>query len=332
MMPARQFWRKRRVLITGASGFIGSRLALGLLEREAEVVLSAKGKVTNPLFSRQALRRTKAVVRTDIADFLKTKEMFKRYRPDTCFHLAGQSIVGLANDSPFPTFNANIEGAWNILEAARQAGVKRLIIASADKVYGEQKEPPHTEAMPLSAVHPYGASKICAELLGRTYFNSYGLPVAILRASNTYGGGDLNFSRIIPGTIRSVLHNEDPVIRGDGSALRDFVYAEDIVSAYLTLAESLRKDNVEGESFNFGSGRPVSILNIVNKIIEISGRKKLKARVTGLVNPRNEISSQYLSVGKAARVLGWRPRCGLEKGLRLTIRWYEDFFGRQRND
>ncbi|TAM36220.1 NAD-dependent epimerase/dehydratase family protein, partial [bacterium] len=244
--------------------------------------------------------------------------------PDTCFHLAGQSIVSIANESPFPTFDANIKGTWNILEAARQTGVKRLIIASADKVYGEQGELPYAEEMPLSAVHPYGASKICAELLGRTYLNTYGLPVAIMRSSNAYGGGDLNFSRIIPGTIKSVLDNKDPVIRGDGSSLRDFIYIADIVNAYLILAESLHKDNVKGGSFNFGSGRPVSMLDLVKMIIKISGRKNLKPLIFGKAGPKNEISRQYLSIKKARRVLGWRPRYDLEKGLRLAINWYEN--------
>jgi len=305
-MPAKRFWHKRRVLVTGAGGFIGSWLTLGLLERGAEVVLLTKAKA-------------------DITDFSKTKKVFKRYRPDTCFHLAGQPIVAIANESPFPTFNSNIKGTWNILEASRQAGVKRLVIASADKVYGEQSKLPYTEEMPLSAVHPYGASKICAELLGRTYMNTYGLPVGILRASNTYGGGDLNFSRIIPGAIRSALNNQDPVIRGDGSSLRDFIYIADIVNAYLILAESLHKENVGGEAFNFSSGRPVSILELVKMIIRISGRKGLKPRIIGKSSPKNEISRQYLSIGKAARVLGWRPQYDLEKGLRSAINWYENY-------
>lgn len=321
----KEFWKKRRVLITGGGGFIGSWLALRLLERKAEVVLLVKGRIKTPLLGPKALKEIKAITMLDIADFSKTKNAFLKYGADTCFHLAGQPIVGAANESPIPTFEANIRGSWNVLEAARQSGVKRLIIASADKVYGEQKKLPYSEDMPLSAGHPYGTSKICSELLGRTYLNTYGLPVAMLRASNTYGGGDLNFSRIIPGTIRSVLKNEDPVIRGDGSALRDFVYIEDIINAYLALAESLHKDKVRGASFNFGSGSPVSILDIVKKIIKISGRKQLKPLVTGKANPKNEVSSQYLSVRKAASLLGWQPRYGLEKGLRLTMEWYSNF-------
>lgn len=322
-MSAKQFWHRRRVLVTGAGGFIGSWLALSLLEQGAEVVLLAKGNIKNPLFTAKVLKKVKAIAKADITDFLKTREVFNKYKVDTCFHLAGQPIVGIANESPFPTFEANIKGTWNILEAARQGKVKRLIIASADKVYGEQGELPYTEKMSLSAVHPYGASKICAELLSRTYLNTYGLPVAILRASNTYGGGDLNFSRIIPGAIKSVLNNKDPVIRGDGSSLRDFIYIADIVNAYLTLAESLHKENVRGQAFNFSSGRPVSILELVKMIIKISGRKGLKPRIIGKSSPKNEISRQYLSIGKARRVLGWQPQYDLEKGLSLAINWYE---------
>jgi len=323
-MSVKQFWHKRRVLITGASGFIGSWLTLSLLERGAEVVILAKGNMRNSLLTAKMLKEVKAIAKADITDFLKTRKVFNKYKVDTCFHLAGQPIVGIANESPFPTFDANIKGTWNVLEAARQGGVKRLIIASADKVYGEQGELPYTEKMPLSAVHPYGASKICAELLSRTYLNTYGLPVAILRASNTYGGGDLNFSRIIPGTIKSVLNNKNPVIRGDGSSLRDFIYITDIVNAYLILAESLHKENVKGEAFNFSSGRPVSILELVKMIIKISGRKGLKPRILDKVSPKNEISRQYLSIKKAGRVLGWHPQYDLEKGLKLTINWYEN--------
>ncbi len=324
-MSAKQFWHKRRVLITGASGFIGSWLTLSLLERGAEVVILAKGNMKNPLLAAKMLKEVKAISRLDITDFSETREVFRRYKADTCFHLAGQPIVGIANESPFPTFEANIKGTWNILEAARQSKVKRLIIASADKVYGEQARLPYTEEMTLSAVHPYGASKICAELLSRTYLDTYGLPVAILRASNTYGGGDLNFSRIIPGAIKSVLNNRDPVIRGDGASLRDFIYIADIVHAYLTLAESLHKENVKGEVFNFSSGRPVSILGLVKMIIKISGRKGLKPLILGKASPRNEISRQYLSINKAARVLGWAPRYDLEAGLRWTINWYKNY-------
>jgi len=324
-MPAKQFWHKRRVLITGAGGFIGSWLTLSLLERGAEVVLLSKGDIKNPLLTSKVIKKVKAVARSDIADFSKTKKVFKKYRPDTCFHLAGQPIVAIANESPLPTFNANIKGTWNTLEASRQAGVKRLIIASADKVYGEQGKLPYAEDMPLAAVHPYGVSKICAELLSRTYLNTYGLPVAILRASNTYGGGDLNFSRIIPGTIKSVLDNKDPVIRGDGSSLRDFIYIADIINGYLALAESLHREDVRGESFNFSSGRPVSILDLVKMIIKISGRKGLRPRILGKASPKNEISRQYLSIKKAARVLGWGPRYDLKAGLRWAINWYKNY-------
>lgn len=324
-MSVKQFWHKRRVLITGGSGFIGSWLTLSLLEYGAEVVLLIKGNIKNPLLTAKVLKEVKAIVRADITDFSKTKKIFEEHRVDTCFHLAGQPIVSIANESPLPTFESNIKGTWNILESARQTQVKRLIIASADKAYGDQKKLPYTEDMPLSAVHPYGASKICVELLGRTYLNTYGLPVAIVRASNTYGGGDLNLTRIIPDAINSVLNNKNPIIRGDGSSLRDFVYIADIVNAYLTLAESLYKDNVKGEFFNFGSSRPVSILNLVKMIIKISGRNGLKPVVLGKASPRNEISRQYSSNKKASRVLGWYPRYDLEKGLKLTINWYENF-------
>jgi CDP-glucose 4,6-dehydratase len=327
-MSIKKFWHKRRVLITGGSGFIGSWLTLALLEHGAEVVILARENIKNPLLASMNLPQLK-VIEADITDFTSLSRMFKRCKADTCFHLAGQPIVSIANESPFPTFESNIKGTWNVLESARQAQVKRLIIASADKAYGDQKILPYTEEMPLLAVHPYGASKICAELLSRTYLNTYGLPVAIVRSSNTYGGGDLNLTRIIPDTINAVLNNKNPVIRGNGSSLRDFVYIKDIIDAYLILAESLHKNRVKGESFNLGSGRPISILEIVKKIIEISGRKNLFPVVLGKVNPENEISRQYLSNKKAGRILGWHPRYDLERGLKLTINWYEDFYRRR---
>ncbi len=321
----KQFWRARKVLITGGNGFIGSWLTLALLKHGAQVFILVRENIKSPLFASMKLPQRK-VIKADITDFASLSRIFKRCKADTCFHLAGQPIVSIANESPFPTFESNIKGTWNVLESARQAQVKRLIIASADKAYGGQKRLPYTEEMPLLAVHPYGASKICAELLSRTYLNTYGLPVAIVRSSNTYGGGDLNLTRIIPDTINAVLNNKNPVIRGNGSSLRDFVYIADIIDAYLTLAESLHENRVKGESFNLGSGRPISILEIVKKIIGISGRKSLFPVVLGKVNPENEISRQYLSNKKAGRILGWYPRYDLERGLKLTINWYEDFY------
>jgi len=322
----KQFWNARKVLITGGNGFIGAWLTLALSRYGAKVVILVRENIKNPLFSPKELARVE-VIKADITDFASLSGIFKRCKADTCFHLAGQPIVSIANESPFPTFESNIKGTWNVLESARQALVKRLIIASADKAYGDQKRLPYTEQMPLLAVHPYGASKICAELLSRTYLNTYGLPVAIVRSSNTYGGGDLNLTRIIPDTINAVLNNKNPVIRGNGSSLRDFVYIEDVIDAYLTLAESLYEKRVKGESFNLGSGRPISILEIAKKIIEISGRRGIFPIVLGKVNPENEISRQYLSNKKAGRILGWHPRYDLDEGLKLTINWYKDFYG-----
>ncbi|MFH1442350.1 MAG: NAD-dependent epimerase/dehydratase family protein [Candidatus Omnitrophota bacterium] len=320
----KQFWHRRKVLITGGNGFIGAWLALELFKYEAEVIILAKREINNPLLNRKKLPKFK-VIKADIMDFSSVNRIFEKYKIDTCFHLAGQPIVSIANESPLSTFKANINGTWNILEAARQTQVKRLIIASADKVYGDQKRLPYIENMPLLAMHPYGVSKICAELLSRAYLNTYGLPMAIVRPSNTYGGADLNLTRIIPDTINSVLNNRNPVIKGDGSSLRDFIYIADIINAYLILAESLHKDKVKGEVFNLGSGRPISILSLVKKIIEISGKKNLKPIVIGKGKPKNEIDKQYLSNKEAGRILGWYPRYDLEKGLKLTINWYKNF-------
>jgi len=247
------------------------------------------------------------------------------YNIDTCFHLAAQTIVDVAKKFPLSTFESNIKGTWNILEASRNCKtIKRLIIASSDKAYGTHSKLPYKESYPLHGEYPYEVSKTCCDLLAQCYFKTYNLPIAIARCANIFGGGDFNFSRIVPGTIRSLIFDENPVIRSDGTPLRDYLYVEDAVDAYLTLAENLDKNIIKGEAFNFGSGKPISVVDLVNLIIKISGKNYLKPKI--LNKAIAEIRDQYLSCEKAKKLLKWEAKFNLEDALIRTYEWYEKFF------
>ena len=324
-------WKGKNVLITGANGFVGSWLAKSLVEKKANVIALIRDYIPNShLRYIGVYPKLRAAVRGDIIDYVTMKRIFNEYEIDTCFHLAAQTIVGVANRSPLSTFETNIKGTWNILEAAvLSKTIERVIIASTDKVYGEPIELPITEEHPLLAMYPYDASKACVDILSRTYFITYGLPIGTTRCCNIFGGGDLNFSRIIPDTIRSVIFNKPPIIRSDGTPVRDFIYISDVVAAYLVLAENLDKKGIKGEVFNFGSNSPIKILDLVNKIISISG-KKLKPKIIGKGKQKGEISVQYLSSKKAEKLLKWRSKVSLEEGLRKTIEWYTKFFKSHR--
>lgn len=294
-----------------------------LLEYGAQVAALVKEDIKSPIFNAAKL---KALIKIDIKNYKLVEDVFRQFRIDTCFHLAAQPIVGEANRSPIPTFESNIEGTWNILEAARKAKISGLIVASADKAYGEHKKLPYREDSALRALRPYDASKACADILSRTYAHTFNLPVAVARCSNVYGGGDINFSRIIPDTIRAVLNNRHPVIKSNGKVFRDYIFINDVIEAYLALAEAVGRKEIRGEAFNFGLGKPVSVSEVVEKIIKISGRVKLMPVILGQVNLGGEIDKQFLSIKKAKRLLRWQPRYGLEQGLKLTIDWYRDFF------
>lgn len=266
------------------------------------------------------------VVRGELCDYPLLVRTIAEYEINTIFHLAAQTIVGIANRSPMSTFETNIRGSWMLMEAARQQPtVKAMVIAGSEKAYGDLTPPPFREEFSLQGRHPYDVSKSCADLIGQCYAYSYGLPVSITRCSNLYGGGDLNWNRLLPGTIRSVLRGERPIIRSDGTFKRDYLFVEDAVSGYLMIAEQLGQGKLAGETFNFGWGKPNSALDVVNTIIKVSNYPNLEPIILDEV--KNEIKDEYLSADKARQTLGWQPADTLETGIAKTMAWYREFLG-----
>ena len=320
-------WQRRSVLVTGAGGFVGSWLARALVDRGAEVTLILRDESAKNNLGHLGLTARTNIVRGSITDGRLVERALIEYGVDTCFHLAAQAIVGPANQSPISTFESNIRGTWTILEACRTAGVRRIVVASSDKAYGAQAALPYIEDSPLLGTAPYEVSKACTDMLARSYRLGFGLPVLVARCANIYGGGDFNFSRLVPGTIRSVLAGERPIIRSDGSPMRDYLYVDDAVDAYLRLGLCPDEAAGVGAAFNFGSGEPVSALHLVRRITEVCGRSDLEPDVQGAGPGRNEIDCQYVDSGRARSVLGWSPRVPLDEGLLRTVHWYRSFQG-----
>jgi CDP-glucose 4,6-dehydratase len=268
------------------------------------------------------------VVRGDICDAPLMERVLGEYEIDTVFHLAAQTIVGIANRNPVSTFQTNIGGTCSLLEACRRsAKVKTIVVASSDKAYGDQERLPYDESTPLQGRHPYDVSKSCADLIAQSYFTTYGLPVGITRCGNFYGGGDLNWNRIVPGTIRSILRDKRPIVRSDGQYVRDYFYIEDGAAAYVLHAEGLADDpKLHGEAFNFSNETPVSVLEIVERITRLMG-SDLESLI--LNEASNEIRQQYLSSAKARKLLKWKPTVTLDEGLGRTISWYRDFLSNE---
>lgn len=318
------FWRNRATLVTGCTGLLGSWLAQELVARGAHVVGLVRDIIPQSRLYTENLAGKITTVYGRVEDLSTLERAINEYEVDTVFHLAAQTIVGVANREPLATFEANIKGTWNVLEACRRVGgVSRIVIASSDKAYGDQDVLPYDEQTPLTGEHPYDVSKSCADLISRTYYVSYNLPVCITRCGNFYGGGDLNFNRIVPGTIRSALNNEAPVIRSDGSFIRDYFYVKDGVLAYLHLAEQMNRREILGEAFNFSNELQIPVLELVEKILHLMKREDIKPRI--LNQATNEINHQYLSAEKARRMLGWKPAFTLEVALAETIAWYAEF-------
>lgn len=321
------FWHGRRVFVTGATGIIGSWLVKELLTQGAYVVALVRDADPQSELYRSGDINRISVVNGLLEDFWTLERAINEYETDTVFHLGAQTLVGVAHRFPLPTFESNIRGTYNLLEACRlhKDVIQRVVIASSDKAYGEQSHLPYTEDMPLNGRHPYEISKSCADLIAQCYYHTYGLPVAIARCGNVYGGGDLNWSRIVPGTIRSLLRGERPIIRSDGTYVRDYIYVKDVVLAYKRLAECMGDERVRGEAFNFSSERPMTVLEIVVAIQKIIKCEHLKPDIQNIA--KGEIRKQYLSTEKARTILGWKPEFDLESGLRETIAWYKFFLG-----
>jgi len=324
-----RYWRRKNVFVTGCTGLLGSWLTLRLVEEGANVVGLVRDLVPKSNLNLSGAWASINVVRGSVTDYEIVLRALNEYEIDTCFHLAAQTIVTIANRSPLSTFESNIRGTWQVLEACRHTPtIERIVVASSDKAYGEHPDLPYTENTPLRGAHPYDVSKSCADLLAQTYWRTYALPLGITRCGNLYGGGDLNFNRVVPGTIRSLYYGESPVIRSDGTPLRDYVYVKDGVTSSLSLARALDREEVRGRAFNFGPERPVSVLDLVRLILSLANKTHLAPKVLGKDRIPGEIHHQYLSHAEAESVLGWKPGYSLEEGLRETLRWYEDFFGR----
>jgi len=316
-------WAERSVLVTGATGLLGSWLAADLHRKGAEVVTIMRDVVPQSNFFMLGLDKKVSVARGELESYRDVERALNEYEVEAVFHAGAQTIVGTANRSPLATFEANVRGTWNLLEACRHSKlVRRIVVASSDKAYGESKRLPYTEEMPLEGRHPYDVSKSCADLISTAYYRTYGMPVTITRCGNIYGGGDLNFNRLVPGTIRSALAGEEPVIRSDGKYVRDYFYVLDAVEAYVALAERMDDQKLWGEAFNFGTEEKFTVLEIVKKILALT-KPSLKPRI--LNEASGEIREQYLSAKKAHRVLGWKARYPLAKGLKETVAWYKSY-------
>jgi len=320
-----EIWRDRPALITGATGLVGSWLTRRLVESGADVVCLVRDWVPQSELVRSGTLDHVKIVRGDVCDRELIERTLGEYEINTVFHLAAQTIVGIANRNPISTFESNIAGTWNVLEACRRSpAVKAIVVASSDKAYGDQEKLPYSEDTPLEGRHPYDVSKSCADLIAQAYGKTYGSPVAITRCGNFYGGGDLNWNRIVPGTIRSVLRGERPIIRSDGRFVRDYFYVEDGAAAYMMLAELMltQADRVRGQAFNFSNEIQVTVTELVNRILE-KMNSSLQPDIRNEAS--NEIRHQYLSAESARTSLGWHPLFTLEEGLTRTIEWYRNF-------
>ncbi|MEO8216877.1 MAG: NAD-dependent epimerase/dehydratase family protein [Acidobacteriota bacterium] len=319
----RPFWRDRSTLVTGATGLVGGWLVRRLLEAGADVVCLVRDWVPQCELVRGGDIDRVKTVRGDIRDRDLLERALGEYEITTVMHLAAQTIVPVANRNPASTFDTNIRGTWELLEACRRSpAVAQIVVASSDKAYGSHEALPYEESTALQGVHPYDVSKSCADLLAYSYAASFGLPLAITRCGNFYGGGDLNWSRIVPGTIRSVLRGERPVIRSDGQYVRDYFYVEDGAAAYMLLAERLAADpSLKGRAFNFSNETQRTVLELVRELLGVMG-SDLEPDVRGTAS--NEIRHQYLSAERARTELEWQPLFTLDEGLARTIQWYRD--------
>jgi CDP-glucose 4,6-dehydratase len=323
---SQDFWRDRPTLVTGATGLVGGWLVRRLLAAEADVICLVRDWIPQSELNSSGMLTMVKVVRGDLRDQSLLERALGEHEVDTVIHLAAQTIVPIANRNPVSTLETNVAGTWALLEASRRSpAVKQIVMASSDKAYGQQQNLPYDETMPLQGQHPYDVSKSAADLISQAYATTYQLPVAITRCGNFYGGGDLNWSRIVPGTIRSALRGQRPVIRSDGRYVRDYFYVEDGAAAYMFLAERLAADRtLAGEAFNFSNDQPITVLELAQVVLRLMG-SDLEPEIRN--EATNEIECQYLSSKKARTRLGWAPMFQLEDGLQRTIEWYRKLLG-----
>ncbi|MBU0929978.1 MAG: GDP-mannose 4,6-dehydratase [Nanoarchaeota archaeon] len=324
------FWNNKNVFVTGGTGFIGTWLVKDLVDNGADVTCLVKDYPKDSNFVELNLDKKTNLVFGDMLDLNLIKLTLEKYNIDTVFHLAAQPLVQIALKNPLETIQANIMGTLNILDSCRLNNkIKRIVVASSDKAYGPSDKLPYDETFPLRGIYPYDVSKSCTDLIASSYGITYNMPIAITRLSNVYGGGDLNFDRIIPETIKHILHNENILIRSNGKFTREFFYVKDAANAYLTLAEKINELNLKGDAFNFGTDQPIVILDLVKKIIDVSENKDAKIKI--LDTAKAEIKDQYLSSEKAKKTLDWEPKYSLEKGLKETYLWYKNYFKNNKN-
>ena len=308
--------------MTGAQGFVGAWLAERLLELGARVVVPRRDEPAETRFRSEGIEARCEVVQSDLTDLHAFLRVLAEYEVRWVFHLAAQTIVGTAGRAPLGTFEVNVRGTYTLLEACRLAGgVERVVVASSDKAYGAAERLPYREDTPLRPVWPYDVSKACADLIARSYAATFGLPVAVTRLANVYGGGDLNWSRIVPDTCRALVRGERPVVRSDGTPERDYLHVDDAVDVYLAVAASLDRPELHGRAWNAGRGEPLSVVELVRRLIGVSGRA-LEPDVRGAGTPPGEIDRQYLDSTAIREELGWTPRVELDEGLRRTWDWY----------
>ena len=319
------FWDGRSVFVTGGTGFLGRWVVGELLDRGARVTCLVRDVVPAAPFFADGLAGRVASVRGALEDYALLERAVAEHEADTVFHLGAQAIVGIANRNPLATFETNVRGTWNLLEACRRNPVTRVVVASSDKAYGIHETLPYDEDAPLRGTHPYDVSKSCADLIALTYHHTWRTPVCVTRCGNLFGPGDTSWSRIVPGTVRSALRGERPIIRSDGTMVRDYVHVRDIAAAYLLLAERMDDKALHGQAFNFGTGEPQSVLEITRLVLKAAQREDLEPVI--LNEAKAEIPAQYLSSERARRLLGWAPGRPRAERVAETVDWYRGYLG-----